>query len=260
MRGERGCAGHVLPSPGQPDQRQQGQAGRTERRPTGGCTEQRQAAVGAWGISAFSQGFLKCHSVTSPPELLPLPTSAVFLGRDISAFLPGRGSRDTGGVTTFLPAANPCALRWHFIAHGKAEQLPLPVLQPRLKAGRRVMGTSRRARKEEEKPGQLCSSFRCRNWGLPSAAARPLLASHPVTKKRPSHLSPSVTALLCFPYGFPRKGLRPGKPSWSSTFPEAAPGSSSPGHSPTKGHETAPKGQVLLRFIELRRGLGWKGP
>ena len=79
-------------------------------------------------------------------------------------------------VTTFLPAANPFALRWHFIAHGKAEQLPLPMLQPLLKAGPPVMGTSRRARKEEEKPGQLCSSFRCRKLG--PTVGREHLAPH----------------------------------------------------------------------------------
>lgn len=68
-------------------------------------------------------------------------------------------------VTTSLPAANPFALRWHFVVQGKAERLPLPMLQPLLKAGPRVMGNQGEGRKEEKKPGQLCSSFRCRELG-----------------------------------------------------------------------------------------------
>ena len=157
-------------------------------------------------------------------------------------------------VTTSLPAANPFALRWHFIVHGKAEQLPLPMLQPLLKAGPRVMGTSRRARKEEEKPGQLCSSFRCKKLG--PAVGREHPASHgcclcparfPLRRWDPAASHPVSQLRPASPITSPGKGsavpLHPGKPSWRSTFPEAALGSSPPASALPRGTE-----QPLLHF------------
>lgn len=130
---------------------------------------------------------------------------------------------------------------------GKAEQLPLPMLQPLLKAGPRVTGTTGRARKGEEKPGQLCSSFRCRKLGPAVGRQHPTPHGCCLSPARfpPCHqeeTQPLVTqyhnfALLSpsFPQG---KGL-PCLCTLASRAggPKAALGSSSPSCSPPKGTE-----------------------
>lgn len=93
-----------------------------QNHPTHGCTEQLQGPKGCLPCPMVSQISL-FHFLK---KLLPLQSSTPFLIWALEA-------------------------RW----------LPFPVLQLLLKAGPQVMGSSRRAREEEEKPSQLGSSLRC---------------------------------------------------------------------------------------------------
>lgn len=83
--------------------------------------KQHQAAVGAWGISAFSRGFLKCHRFTSRPNCSLFHSPQCFsAGTSLPSSQAGTVAQRTAAVTTFLPAANPFALRWHFSCAGES--------------------------------------------------------------------------------------------------------------------------------------------
>lgn len=80
-------------------------------------------------MGTFSTGSSEMSLFQFLIRSFPLPFSTALLDRTpLPSFQAGAGT--PGVVITFLP--NPIPLRWHLIVHGKAEQLPFPML---LKAG-----------------------------------------------------------------------------------------------------------------------------